>query len=230
MKSQLHQQVSHLSDDHVSSLILWTLSDGRAYTAIELADYAGIPSQDITGFIDNLKQAGLIVPENHRHHYFRLADDAAMKAVKSVLQPDLGDKQKRYSDDDELSDLTYCRSCHGHLAGEVGVKIADKMQQRKMLVRQRKGEKYEFLLTDKGEAFFSDLNIDTDYLRGKGGIFAKACLDFSERKHHLGGKLGVAFLKNMLDFGWIQRRGNSRVHELTGAGKRALQRSLGVNF
>ncbi|HLR25982.1 MAG TPA: hypothetical protein VK112_08925, partial [Fodinibius sp.] len=202
METQVKEKISQFTDDHVSALIMWILSDGRAYTAIELTDYTDASSQEVTTKLEKLKQTGLIVPENHRHHYFRLKSNEVSEAVGSLLYTELKGKEKRYNDEDELPDLKYCRSCHGHLAGKVGVTIAQKMQEEKLLIRQRVSAKYEFLLTDKGESFFKELGIETDALQKKGGTFAKACLDFSERKHHVGGKLGVAFLKKMVEKGW----------------------------
>src|SRR5699024_8190152 len=104
------------------------------------------------------------------------------------------------------------------------------MQEEKLLIRQRVSAKYAFLLTDKGESFFKELSIETDALQKNGGTFAKACLDFSERKHHVGGKLGVAFLKMMVEKGWIQRRKESRVHRITGKGREMLKKRLGITF
>src|SRR5699024_12096334 len=108
METQVKEKISQFTDDHVSALIMWILSDGRAYTAIELADCADASSQEVTTKLEKLKQTGLIVPENHRHHYFRLRNDKVAAFAETLLYEELKGREKCYSDENEPSDIKYC--------------------------------------------------------------------------------------------------------------------------
>src|SRR5699024_6136745 len=155
-------------------------------------EYAKCSKAEITPVISSLLAAGVLVKETHRHQYYRISTRSLCEELQTLLAPKMEGRNKCYSDHSPLPDLKYCRSCHGHLAGWVGRRVAEQLQLKGYLIKYRVKEKYEFELTAEGELFFTHLGIDLDHLRNKGGILAKACLDFSERIHHLGGKLGVA--------------------------------------
>jgi hypothetical protein len=108
--------------------------------------------------------------------------------------------------------------CYDHLAGELGIGITDG------LVKQGRLRKEEdaFAVTRKGAGWFGELGIDLDAARGRRRKFAAQCLDWSERRDHLGGALGAALAERLIEFGWIARRRNSRAVSVTEAGKHRL--------
>ncbi|HLR37488.1 MAG TPA: hypothetical protein VK084_05555 [Chitinophagaceae bacterium] len=207
--------------------ILWALSDGRAYTATELANYAHVDRIKVEKILDRFLKEEKLEVEQHRFRYFRWIGG---KAIEEVLYEERKGQDKIYSAEVPLPAIKYCRSCHGHLAGKIGVEVAEKLEGKHLLVKEKVGEEYQFELTLLGEDFFKDLGINIAELRKKSGKFSKACLDFSERKHHLGGRLGVAFLNKLIEKCWVLKKENSRVKVLTPLGKRMLNEKLGLDL
>lgn len=219
MEKQL-QQVAVLVGDPVRSTILWTLLDGKAYTASELAVYADTTLQNISMHLNKLTQADLLtVQKQGRHRYFRFSRDEVAYAIEGLANLIPAAQRKKHTDETELPGIKYCRTCYDHLAGKIGVSIAEKLVQKKIL---HLSDDNLFALTTTGEKFFNELQIDTDVLKSKRRIFAKACLDWSERKYHLAGSLGAALLDKMLQTDWIRKTKNSRAVVITAKGKKAL--------
>ena len=97
-------------------------------------------------------------------------------------------------------DVAYCRHCYDHLAGEIGVKVADALVDQGILKR---GE-VEFAVTTKGEKWFGNIGIDVKKERLKKRHFARQCLDWTERKHHLAGSMGASLLRHFIEAGWLK--------------------------
>ncbi len=121
--------------------------------------------------------------------------------------------------------VKYCRTCYDHLAGKVGVLVTEGLLRQKII--EPGGADYG--VTRKGEKTFSDLGIDVGELRKQRRIFAKPCLDWSERKHHLSGSLGAALLEKMLSLDWLRKTRNSRALVLTAKGRQGLAERFGIN-
>ncbi|HEV8097252.1 MAG TPA: transcriptional regulator, partial [Burkholderiales bacterium] len=109
---------------------------------------------------------------------------------------------------------------YDHLAGEVGVRIYESLMQRRALVPAVDGLE----LTAEGQRLFQKLRIDTGALAKEKRAFCRACLDWSERRHHLAGALGAALLARVVELGWAKRARNSRVVLLTANGEQALHK------
>ena len=112
--------------------------------------------------------------------------------------------------------------CYDHLAGVLGVALVDAMMALGYL---EEGDE-DFTPTDAGIKFFDDLGIDVDQLRGTRRHLARRCLDWSERRPHLGGALGAALADQFMDRGWISRVQDSRKINVTIKGKRAFKTRL----
>jgi len=116
--------------------------------------------------------------------------------------------------------------CYDHIAGHLGVAIADGLVRRELLVVL--GSDYE--LTHKGDALLRDIGIETsDFLKSK-RHFARKCLDWSERRHHVGGSVGAAIAKAAFEKGWIERTRERRVLKVTPKGIRDLKLLIGVQI
>ncbi len=222
--------ITSFMKDREGEKTLWTLSDGRAYTLIELSDYSGIDRSPMERLLKRMEREGFVVKEQHRFSYYKLSNTSVSNAFERKLKEKMQGIPRIYQKEEPLQEIEYCRSCHGHLAGRIGVQITDKMQEQGFFYPQRKGEEYEFILTERGLHFFKDLGLNIEELRQKSGIFAKACLDFSERKHHLGGRLGVAFLDFMIAKEWMLKKENSRIKIPTEKGITRLYEKLGVTL
>ena len=125
---------------------------------------------------------------------------------------------------DPKSLIEIARTCYNHLAGNLGVRITEAIVGQGLL--REVGRDYQ--LTKKGAQWFSDLGIDIDGLRKSGRIFARQCIDWSERRNHLAGALGSALAQHLFKLGWIEHVRESRAVRITALGHCELKRLLGV--
>ena len=211
-------KIAGLIGDPVRATVLWTLLDGKAYTATELAIYADTSLQNMSMHLNKLTKADLLTVERQgRHRYFRYSRNEVAYAIEGLTHLAPKGALKENNSGRALSDFQYCRTCYDHMAGKVGVLLTDYLLKTKII---RLNDNKLFSVTEKGEGFFEDLNIDVQKLKQRRRIFAKPCLDWSERKFHLAGALGAALLEKMLREDWVRRRRSSRVLMLTAKGQK----------
>jgi DNA-binding transcriptional ArsR family regulator len=207
--------ITSLIVDPVRTNILWSLLDGRAYTATELAIQSDTSPQNISMHIKKLIQADLLTAESQgRHKYYRFSKPEvayAMEAIGSLI-PKANHKVIVSSPNNQA--IKYCRTCYDHLAGKVGVMLTDGLIKQKLITLH--GSQYE--VTKKGNKVFDEFGINTNELSKGRRTFAKPCLDWSERRHHLAGSLGAAILDQLLTLGWIRRVRESRAVIISSKG------------
>lgn len=206
--------------------MLYTLLDGRAFTATELAIQADVSAQSASMHLMKLVKADLLVVENQgRHRYFRYAKPEVayvIEAIHSLIPDELLNKSQSVS---VMTDFKYCRTCYDHLAGRVSVMITKSLLERKFM--EICDGQYE--VTQVGVKWFADIDICVEELRKGKRAFAQQYLDWSERRHHLAGALGAALLNKMLEKDWIHRGKSSRTVTVTSLGQIELHRRLGLN-
>jgi hypothetical protein len=201
--------------------VLTALMADRALTATELAGIAGVTKQTISAHLAKLLDAGLIAVEHQgRHRYFRLADRDVAHLIESLMGVAFRTGAVRAVASPREPALRKARVCYDHLAGEFGVRIYENLLERRALVQGGDG----LVLTDAGERLFGALRIDTAALAAQKRAFCRACLDWSERRHHLAGALGAALLARFVDLGWAKRARDSRVVTVTTSGEREIGR------
>lgn len=208
--------VAALIGDPARANMLTALLDGRALTARELAEAGGIAPPTASGHLSRLVEAGLLeLRRQGRHHYYRLsgADVAgALEALMGLAQR-TGAVPVRTGPRDAA--LRQARLCYDHLAGERGVALLESLCARGLI-----GEAGEELrLSAAGRSWFAELGVDVAGLARRRRPLSRACLDWSERRAHLGGSLGAALLDLMIDRGWL-RREEGRVLRFTPTGDR----------
>src|SRR3984893_11291657 len=195
--------VASLVGDPARSNMLTALMSGRALTASELAQEAGITPQTASSHLSKLEAGGLIEPEKQgRHRYYRLtgSDVALVLEGLAGLAARAGHMRVRTGPKDPA--LRRARICYDHLAGDLGVQMLDSMK-RQRLIRQSK-EAIE--LTAEGERFLAkSLQISAEALAHPRRPVCKACLDWSERRHHLAGTLGAAIMTRFTELKWAAR-------------------------
>ena len=212
--------VASLVGDPARSNMLTALMSGRALTASELAQEAGITPQTASSHLAKLEAGGLIEPEKQgRHRYYRLTgeDIASVLEMLEGLAARVGHMRVRTGPKDPA--LRHARICYDHLAGDLGVQMLDTMRERR-LVRQKK---QEIELTAEGERFLAKhLQIAPDMLAHPRRPVCKACLDWSERRHHLAGTLGAAIMTRFTELNWAARDATpgSRVVNFTRNGEK----------
>jgi DNA-binding transcriptional ArsR family regulator len=195
--------VASLVGDPARANMLTALMTGRALTASELAQEAGITPQTASSHLSKLEMGGLIEQEKQgRHRYYRLADPDVAGVLEGLagLAARAGHMRVRTGPKDPA--LRRARICYDHLAGDLGVQMLDSMRQQR-LVRQKK---QEIELTAEGERFLAqNLQISPDMLAHPRRPVCKACLDWSERRHHLAGTLGAAMMSRFGELKWAVR-------------------------
>ncbi len=212
--------IASLVGDPARANMLTALMSGRALTASELAQEAGITPQTASSHLSKLEAGGLIDLEKQgRHHYYRLTgeDIAGLLEMLEGLAARVGHMRVRTGPKDPA--LRRARICYDHLAGDLGVQMLDSMRDQK-LVRQKK---QDIELTAEGARFLEkNLQIASQTLAHPRRPVCKACLDWSERRHHLAGTLGVAMMNRFTELKWAARdpAPGSRVVNFTRTGEK----------
>lgn len=219
--------VASLVGDPARANMLTALLSGRALTAGELAQEAGVTPQTASSHLSKLEAGGLIEQEKQgRHRYYRLADPDVGGVLEGLaaLAARAGHLRVRTGPKDPA--LRRARICYDHLAGDLGVQMLDSLRQQK-LVRQHK---HDIELTTEGERFLEKtLQIDAGALSHPRRPVCKACLDWSERRHHLAGTLGAALMKRFNELKWAARdpTPGSRVVQFTRQGEKRFAALFG---
>jgi DNA-binding transcriptional ArsR family regulator len=209
-----------LMADPSRAAVLVELIDGRALPPSELAEVAGVSRSTISEHLAKLERAGFLAVESGgRNRYFRLAGPEVATAVESLaaLAPRFPVRSLKQSG--RAGALSAARTCYGHLAGHLGVGVTEAMVERGLI--EREGE--VFLLTDTGAVWLEQLGIANPPRAGK------ACNDWSERRPHLAGAIGVALTRRLFELGWLQRTKRAREVRVTPQGEAGLGRELSIN-
>jgi DNA-binding transcriptional ArsR family regulator len=204
-------EVAVLAGDPARAGMLHALMDGRALTASELARVAGVTPQTASGHLARMTAAGLLeVEKQGRHRYHRLASPAVAQMMESIMQVASVLEARRPAPVTGPKDaaLRAARTCYDHLAGRLGVALAD-------------------ALAEGGYVELEPLSA----LRGKRArVLCRPCLDWSERRPHLAGSLGAALCSCSLDKGWIRRVKGTRAVTMTPSGQRVFRDDIGARL
>ena len=221
--------IASLVGDPARANMLTALMSGRALTASELAHQAGITPQTASSHLAKLEAGGLIAPDKQgRHRYYRLTgpDVAGVLEGLAGLAARSGHMRVRTGPKDPA--LRRARICYDHLAGDLGVQMLDSMKTQR-LIRQSPDT---IELTAQGKRFMDKmLQIGADRLIHPRRPVCKACLDWSERRHHLAGTLGAAVMSRFTELNWASRDSapGSRVVNFTRTGEKKFAALFGVH-
>lgn len=204
--------------------ILFCLMDRRARTSTELAVVAEVAPSTASAHLARLHRAGLVtIVTQGRHRYYTLRGPEVARALEGLSA--LAGRTNAKFLPKTPHRLRHARTCYDHLAGTLGVQLCERFQALGWLSAAN-GQ--AFGLTAKGTAALSALGLDLATARGARRGFAVACLDWSERRAHLGGALGAAFLDFALRKKWFARDLDSRALSLTSLGRRELAARFGL--
>ena len=216
-------ETAALIGDVSRARILSALLDGRAATALELAIGADISPPTASAHLAKLVEGKLLqVDRQGRHRYFRLASPQVARALETIMDLAAATSPRHARPLRMAADMRRARTCYDHIAGEIGVAITDALLLRDFV--EIDGE--AGAVTDTGRAFFAAHGIDLASGRSK-RIFCRPCIDWSERRPHLGGHVGAAICDCALRRGWLRRRKIGRALDLTAAGATALPEVFG---
>ncbi|TFF21671.1 transcriptional regulator [Jiella endophytica] len=211
-----------LIGDVARANILCALSGGQALTAGELASHAGVGASTTSGHLAKLAEAGLITTlKQGRHRYYRLSGPKVAAMIETLMAAsDLTPPRHRpVGPRDEA--LRRARSCYDHMAGRFAVELAERLEERGFLVLSDEGG----YVTEAGSAFFARFGLELGAAAGRRPL-CRCCLDWSERRFHIGGRLGTALFAHALGRGWVARVAGSRALRVTRTGEAALAGGL----
>ena len=221
-------RIASLLADPARASMLWSLIDGTTRPAGELAYAANISPQSASAHLAKLVDGGLLALEiQGRHRYFRLASADVASAVEAIASLGVASKPRppRAALPPRVeAQFLQARTCYGHLAGEMAVRILEAMLAGGWLAAAGR----DFTVTALGANKLAAMGIDLAVLGKPRRVFARACVDLTQRRAHLGGALGEALLQLYSANGWIRRHRRSRVVSITPKGRKSLRRLYGL--
>jgi DNA-binding transcriptional ArsR family regulator len=220
-------EVAALVGDPARANMLCALLGGRALTATELAFAAGVSPQTTSGHLGKLSAARLVtLMKQGRHRYYRLAGPQVGQMLESIMSVALTGPP-RFQPKSKLDDkLRHARTCYDHIAGVLGVALADRLTEREFVVLDDEGGE----VTRSGLDFFGKLGVDLSAARNKRRMFCRPCLDWTERRPHIGGAVGAALAQRCFELKWIERVRDSRALAITPAGRRGLDEFFALSI
>ncbi|MFJ9408667.1 ArsR/SmtB family transcription factor [Streptomyces sp. NPDC101393] len=212
--------------DRTRATMCMALLDGGSWTAGELAEYAAVAPSTTTEHLNLLVAGGLLAEERHgRRRYVRLAGPDTAEALENLagLAPYRQIPIRSLAEANQRRALHHARTCYDHIAGALGVAIADAMTERGLLARE-----YGLVLTRAGADWLAGLGIPDPGPQVAHRAHVRTCLDWTVRRQHLSGALAAALCRHALTRSWILKSPSTRILTLTDTGRTALRDSLGL--
>jgi DNA-binding transcriptional ArsR family regulator len=207
--------------------ILYSLMDGHARTSTELAVIADVSPSTASVHLHRLQSERLIsVVAQGKHRYYSLRGPTVARVLEG-LNVLAGGARATFAPRTPHR-LRAARTCYDHMAGTTAVALRDRLMGLGWLVALSNDDAaYE--VSAKGAKALETLGIDVAAARALRRRFAYGCLDWSERRPHIGGAIGTALLTLLLRKRWVSEHLDSRALSVTRLGKRELQARLGVS-
>jgi DNA-binding transcriptional ArsR family regulator len=219
-------QIGALVGEPARVAMLQALMDGRALTASELAEVAGVTPQTASGHLAQLAGGAVVsVTRQGRHRYHRLATPEVARLLESLMLVAANARTLPVATGPRDAKLRMARSCYDHIAGWLGVSLADVMVARGWVEIAEDGA----LVTPEGLHRLAGLGLGAAGIGAAGARpLCRPCLDWSERRPHLAGRRGAALYCHALEQDWVRTREGTRALEITPAGWRALHDQFGI--
>jgi DNA-binding transcriptional ArsR family regulator len=209
--------------------VLRALADGRELAASVLAHEAGVAASTASVHLAKLVEGGLVTAQTRgRHRYFRLAGPQVARAMEALAEIAPAAPIRSLREGTKAQAVRTARTCYDHLAGRLGVALADAMVAKGQVELAKDGG----LMTETGMELLAKLGIDVDPMVARssrrGRVLCRPCLDWSERRPHLAGAVGAALCTHSFDNGWIRRIEGTRAVSITPKGQRSFRDLFGV--
>jgi len=220
-------EVAALVGDTARATMLAALMGGQSLTASELADLARVTRATASGHLAKLSAARLVaVTSKRRFRYYRIASPLVAQMLESIKLVAALEVPPRFQPRSVRDDAQrFARTCYDHIAGRLGVAIADALAASGAIVLAPEGGE----VTTAGTRLLTGFGVElAPPVRRR--IFCRPCLDWSERRYHVAGHVGAEICRRCLELGWIQRRRDSRALRLTPAGAIGLAETFGVTI
>jgi DNA-binding transcriptional ArsR family regulator len=219
--------VANLMADPSRAAMCLALAGGEARPAGELAARAGVSAQTASNHLAKLIAGRILrVEQQGRWRYYRLAGAEVGDAVEAlaVVAPPLPSPAAANGHDSAARRLKEARTCYSHLAGRLGVALADALVAERWLEEDGRG----YRVTPKGARSLRALGIETKGQRGQAP--ARRCLDWTERRPHVAGPVGTALAELAWRRGWVRRLRGTRALLVTPSGRTQLQRVFNLRY
>lgn len=220
-------QTAALIGEPTRAAMLAALLGGNALTASELAHGAAVSPQTASTHLARLVEGGLLsVVASGRHRYYRLAgpEVAHLLETLATIAPSAPIRSLRQSE--AARAVRFARTCYDHLAGTVGVALAERLIERELIATSDAG----YHVTALGIDWLEKHAIDAERIMGRRRVAARPCLDWSERRNHLAGAFGAALTEWLFEQRWIERSVQSRAVRLTEVGREGFLREWDLRF
>ena len=218
--------IASLIGEPARAEMLTALLADRALTATELATIAGVGKATASSHLAKLRGAGLLaVHDQGRHRYFRLADRDVAQLLESLMGVAFRTGAVRLRSSPREPALRRARVCYDHLAGELGVQAFEAL----MASQAFKADAAGLHITPRGLDWFAAFGVDVQAVGTQRRMMCKACLDWSERRHHLAGAWGAALLQRLFALGWARRVKDTRIVQFTPPGERAFEGAFAIS-
>jgi DNA-binding transcriptional ArsR family regulator len=219
-------EVAALVGDTARATMLAALMGGEALTGSELASVARISRPTASEHLAKLVNARLLdVTKKRRYRYYRIASPLVARMLESIKAVAAIEVPPRYQPRSTQDDrLRFARTCYDHLAGQLGVAIADALAERGHIVLTEEGGE----VTDAGAQFLAALGAElTSHTRSR-RIFCRPCVDWSERRYHVAGLVGAEIWRCCQTLGWLRRDRDTRAVRVTHPGQVGLRETFGI--
>jgi DNA-binding MarR family transcriptional regulator len=203
--------------------MLAALGDGRALPASSLAAQAGVAPSTASEHLARLVGAGFLSAEpNGRRRVFRLAGPEINELLEALARVAPPEPVRSLRQGTRAAALRRARTCYDHLAGKLGVELMAALLERELLANGApRGGEADYRVTEAGLDAFGELGIDLARIPGRRPA-VRYCVDWSEKRHHVGGKLGRALADRLFELRWLDRYESGRAVRITPAGERGL--------
>jgi DNA-binding transcriptional ArsR family regulator len=210
--------------------MLYSLMDGHARTSTELAMVAEVSPSTASVHLDRLRTEHLVkVLAQGKHRYYSLDGPKVARVLEGLSVLAAGRTAAKFVPNTP-NRLRAARTCYDHMAGTLAVMLHDHFKERRWLAANAKRNGLTYEVTAAGESALEALGIDIEATRALRRRFAPACLDWSERRPHVGGALGAALLTVALKRKWVLQELDSRALSVTGLGRRELLTRFNIHI
>jgi DNA-binding transcriptional ArsR family regulator len=231
-----------LMADRARAAMLIALLDGRPLAASELARLASVSAPTASAHLAKLLDGGLVTAiRQGRHRYYQLGGHEVALAIEALSQIGPPTPVRSLKQSRQAAALAEARTCYDHLAGRAGVLLLDGMLAEGLLAEISGASGWpaasgglaanmasvRFQVTKSGMATLAPFGLNIDALRATRRRFAGACLDWTQRRPHLGGSLAAAITTRLFEVGWIERGPRTRSVRITPEGREGLAATFG---